>query len=504
MSNLIENTFPEKQITESELESWFNAGLNVLLVGEAGCGKTERICNVFNRMYGEGNWAYFSCATIDPFLELYGIPKVSKEKGGNEVIEFVRPKALSENIRAIYFDEYNRGHKLVTAATMELIQKKSINGVVFPNLEVIAASINPPNEDTNDSNYYHVQEGDPAQLDRFHIRVKVPSQPFGPWFKSKHGQNGTAACNWWKQQPKQAQKVITARRLDYVLDSYKKGVNIQFLLPENCQVQDLLSKLSVDTDEEKYFTFKDSPTKETFLNLVKNADDFKKYKENLIRDGFWSFFKYLDEEVLTSEIDEDSKFGAECMVYAALDLHELKPVMEELKLSELAKKWEKVKYQVSKLDAADIFSSKYILKSNKAINTMPPNWAESKFKDLIEGGGKGWKTIDSNSKIEFLRDHVVGATDVNWNHKDTREEIIGCLSSFCGQIMAKDVLQYFYDVFIKPIVFTSMVHGIGKTHPRMEEIQENFKRLEEEEALKSLDVSINSRLIDQISQLLED
>lgn len=503
MSNLIENSFPEKQISESELESWFSAGQNVLLVGEAGCGKTERICNVFNKMYGEGNWAYFSCSTIDPFLELYGIPKVAKEKGGSEVIEFVRPKALSENVRAIYFDEYNRGHKLVTAATMELIQKKSINGVVFPNLEVIAASINPPNEDTDDSNYYHVQEGDPAQLDRFHIRVRVPSQPYAPWFKNKHGANGGVACAWWKQQPKQAQKVITARRLDYVLEAYKKGVNIQFLLPENSQVQDLVSKLSVDTDEEKYFTFKEEPIKENFLNLIKNADDFKKYKENLVRDGFYNFFQYLDEEVLTAEIDEDSNFGAEVMVYAAMDMHGLKPVMETLKLSELASKWDKVARQIGRHDPSEVFDSNYILPSDKKVKDYPPNWAASKFKDQIEGGGKGWRTMDSNSKIEFLKDHVVGATDVNWHNEKTREEVLGCLAGFCGQMMTKENLQYFYDIFIKPIVFTCRLHGVPMSHPRMEEIQENFKRLDQENELKTLEVRIRDRVRTQVVEILE-
>ncbi len=71
-------------------------GFNVLLVGGHGVGKTAMVKEVFD---GLGwTWKYFSASTIDPWVDLVGVPK---EKDG--VLELIRPASLDfENVEAIF------------------------------------------------------------------------------------------------------------------------------------------------------------------------------------------------------------------------------------------------------------------------------------------------------------------------------------------------------------------------------------------------------------------
>ena len=65
------------------------------------------------------------------------------------------------------FDELNRAHLRVLNAVLEIIQFKSINGELLPNLKMVWAAINPPESD------YQVEDLDPALVGRFHMYVKI-------------------------------------------------------------------------------------------------------------------------------------------------------------------------------------------------------------------------------------------------------------------------------------------------------------------------------------------
>lgn len=178
---------------------------NVLLVGGHGVGKTAMVMEVFDDLGWV--WKYFSASTIDPWVDLVGVPKEH-----NGVLELVRPATLDfENVEAIFLDEYNRAPKKVRNAVMELIQFKSINGKKFPKLKVVMAAINP---DDDDEVSYDVEKLDPAQLDRFHIHLPVPNDPCPYYFKRAHGNIGTLAVKWWQEQTVEVKKLISPRRLE--------------------------------------------------------------------------------------------------------------------------------------------------------------------------------------------------------------------------------------------------------------------------------------------------
>ncbi len=270
-------------------------GFNVLLVGRHGVGKTEMVREVFNDLGWV--WKYFSASTIDPWVDLVGVPK---EKNG--VLELIRPASLDfDNIEAIFLDEYNRAPKKVRNAVMELIQFKSINGKKFPKLKVVFAAINP---DDDEDMPYDVEKLDGAQIDRFHIKLPVANLPCPYYFKKTHGSIGSLAVKWWLEQTKEIQDLISPRRLEmglkvfladgdpqYVFDATRVNVGEFAEYLDKQDPIDILDALCNKTDEEKraFFT---------------NPNDLKHIKRDLL--GKERYLKELahclPEDLVMSEL----------------------------------------------------------------------------------------------------------------------------------------------------------------------------------------------------------
>lgn len=237
--------------TNKDMDFWIEHDLNVLFKGKHGVGKTARIIEAFERKGVK--WKYFSASTIDPWVDFVGIPKESIDPNtGKSVISFVRPPDIeNDEVEAIFFDEFNRAPKKVLNAVMELIQFKTINGKPLKNLRMIWAAVNLNDEDNDDAKY-HVEQIDPAQLDRFHIHVDVPYALDKPYFSSKYGKNEfEAAKEWWKGLPEKIRDLVSPRRLDYALNVWKSGGNISYVLPKESNPTTLIARLSNGPFEER-------------------------------------------------------------------------------------------------------------------------------------------------------------------------------------------------------------------------------------------------------------
>lgn len=222
------------------LDFWAKNNMNVLLEGEHGFGKTAVVGSTFER--NGMRWKYFSASTMDPWVDLVGVPKEYTDDNGDTYLRLIRPKEFqNDEYDAIFFDEFNRAPKKVRNAVMELIQFKSINGHKFKNLKVVWAAINPH----DDEETYDVEKLDPAQIDRFHVRYKVPSVPDKDFFISTYGADmGKAAIEWWNAMPEKAQKHVSARRLQYVLDCYRAGGDIKYIVHDSTNPSKLLLALN--------------------------------------------------------------------------------------------------------------------------------------------------------------------------------------------------------------------------------------------------------------------
>lgn len=324
--------FNKCKLNSEILDQWVNTGVNVLLIGEKGVGKSHQIIETFKR--NNLKYAYFSGATLDPWIHLLGIPKAKTDENGREKMEFVLPENLDHNVEAIFCDEWNRTNKVVRNALLELQQFKSINGRKFPNLKMVWGAVNPPkNEEDESSGDYDVDELDPAQLDRFHIVVELPNEPDSSYFKNKYGEfHGRILVDWWKEQPKEALKILSPRRLDYVGECFKKGLDIKYLLPVSANFKELIKKLSLDEKQELINMLLTNPTEEGMKEFLQNDANFLKYKNKIKNENFWKFWKYISKEFLTEEIKINQNFQN----YAIYQTLKKEPIYREV-FTEIAK-----------------------------------------------------------------------------------------------------------------------------------------------------------------------
>ena len=203
-------------------------GLNVLLSGKHGVGKTAIIKEIFNEQFGpiDVSWKYFSASTLDPWVDFIGIPKDYQNADGDTVFRIVPPESFTgkEKIEAIFLDEINRADEKTLNAIMELIQFKSINGRKFPHLKCVWAAENPADDDDND---YSVRQLDPAQRDRFQIQLKVPYVLDKDYMVGKYGNVlFDISKEWWEGAKGERKKIISPRKLDDMLAGFARGYDI--------------------------------------------------------------------------------------------------------------------------------------------------------------------------------------------------------------------------------------------------------------------------------------
>jgi hypothetical protein len=221
-------------------------------------------------------------------------------------LDLVRPiEFQQDSIEALFFDEFNRAHKKVRNAVMELIQFKSINGKKFNNLKIIWAAINPDEEGE-----YDVEPLDPAQKDRFHVVVEVPYKPDLTYFTDKYGDTiARASISWWRELPDEQKKLVSPRRLDYALDMHAHSGDVRDVLPTSVNVSKLLGTLKtgpIIDRLQQYMNSNDKIEGRSFLDLPNNFSSAICYiVANEKMKGF--FLPLVSEENLSSLLAKDAK-----------------------------------------------------------------------------------------------------------------------------------------------------------------------------------------------------
>lgn len=215
-------------------KTYLDEGMNVLLIGLHGVGKTEAVVQLAR----DENVVlkYYSCSTLDPFTDLVGVPTPRKfctrdriwlgtdkdacpicgsvlEQEDSPVVEslkMVRPRDVDE-AELIFFDEFNRGDEKTQNAIFEIIQFGTINGDKIKNLRACWAAMNPPDGD------YKVSDLDPALIDRFDIFIDIQAKPSVPYMSEYIPKPiAQALSSWWGEHNsarKGMENFISPRRL---------------------------------------------------------------------------------------------------------------------------------------------------------------------------------------------------------------------------------------------------------------------------------------------------
>jgi hypothetical protein len=206
---------------------WLDLDLNVMLIGLHGVGKTQVVLDLCKE---KGlKMKYFSCATLDPYTDLVGVPVPREDGEGAEYLKMVRPREVDE-AEIIFMDEFNRADPKVHNALMEIILFRTINGEPLPNLRMIWAAMNPPGQE------YDVEDLDPALLDRFDVYEDVAARP-SPEYLAEQGIRlpvAKALCAWWQEQNKnrrEQSEMITPRRLEKMGKLYERTGDFKPAIP---------------------------------------------------------------------------------------------------------------------------------------------------------------------------------------------------------------------------------------------------------------------------------
>ncbi len=262
----------ERVINPKDLQFWYDKELNVLLEGEHGVGKTTQVLECWEK--NKSNFRYFSAATMDPWVDFVGIPRVANGKDGKSYLELVRQELFQE-VDSIFIDEFNRAHDKVTNAVMELIQFKSINGIRLPKLKRVWAAINPANDES-----YHVKPLDLAVKDRFHIQFLCDTKFPQLYFENLYGKYTTEALsNWYGTLKPEVKKNVSPRRLEYAVKVFQMGGDIKHVLPRDSGVAQLITNL------------KSGSPLQTFMELMDDKKANDKLKTFLERDSNYRSIK---------------------------------------------------------------------------------------------------------------------------------------------------------------------------------------------------------------------
>ena len=245
---------PKPLVDAERLQFYIEQGLNVLLTGSHGVGKTSLVRQAFEK--AGKTLLVFSGPTMDPWVDFVGVPRPVQRQDGSTVLELIRrPELADDQVDAIFIDEFNRAPAKVRNAAMEVLQFGSVNGHRFNRLKCVWAAINPAEDDT-----YDTERLDPAQEDRFHARIDVPSRPCPAYFISKYASRGKAALEWWDSLGEEAKKKVSPRRLEYALDVISLGGPVRDVLPHEANVQSLLKLVD------------EGPLFDSLKELLKNGD----------------------------------------------------------------------------------------------------------------------------------------------------------------------------------------------------------------------------------------
>lgn len=274
----------------------------VILEGEKGIGKTLVVQKLFDHKFGKGKWRYYSGSTMDPHIDFIGCPIKTLDKETNkEYLDLIQPKDFAlDQVEAIFLDEWNRSKEPVRNACLELIQFGRMNGKEFKNLKFIWGAVNP------DNGNYQVDAMDEAQRDRFIVYLKLPYEISESFFTEKYPEYAGPAIEWWKNLPADLKKLVSPRRLDYALEFFNKGGEIEDVIDDKTNPGKLIQALKSGSFIAKFNKLKEQYEKNKshanigkLNNFFNDPNNFFNIKDHIIKNNI-DYTKFFNEEDLSN------------------------------------------------------------------------------------------------------------------------------------------------------------------------------------------------------------
>jgi len=312
----------------SRLKDLAEKGINVLLTGAHGVGKTSIFYDLCEQLGLKG--AYINVPSSDYFVDWLGIPHPETEpetirtlrwflsqQGGESVavsyakdylgmsdhsaleaisflghttakvgLQFLRPKRLS-GVQFVFFDEINReADPRFLDSCMEMVQFRRVNGQELPDLKLVWAAQNPPND------VYRVKELDIPLVDKFGAHIYLEGNPDYAWYCNQGYDPHTAASviSWYESDLNKSQKSqVSPRCLENLMRLADAKIDVEFALLATMQLpaHRLKEKLARASSAHAFAnldlaTISSDPLR--FIEQAKSNLDFCAYYTDLLRE----------------------------------------------------------------------------------------------------------------------------------------------------------------------------------------------------------------------------
>lgn len=321
-----------------ELTPAIEKGYNILLSGLHGIGKTFAVMQAMEDL--EWDMKYYSTSTLDPYVDLVGVPVPVDNDDGTKRLQMVRPEDIN-NVDAVFFDELNRADPKTLNAVFEIVQFRTINGEPLPRLKSVIAAINPTD------GAYNTEELDPALIDRFHLFFQIDPRSPKAYLKQKYDSGLVDAFILWWSNHKSGKReyYCSPRRLEYMIDIYSRTNSFDLLkrsVPHGTVMDWAMLKSNIDMFESGEDIGKMSST-ENIVTRMQQQTFWNKKNVDANLDVITKHFETNPNDALTGEmfrnmLATDPRIGV-VFLNKWIDLMAMRCESDPLLIPEIKKTW---------------------------------------------------------------------------------------------------------------------------------------------------------------------
>lgn len=214
-------------------------GLNVLIIGHQGIGKTQSVQHLVKTEFPEYKFIYTSLSQIQKGDLLLPLPV---EMHGRKWVAYVPHVMFSpydehgvERKVILALDEFNRNleNPDVYNALLEILHGRTLNGVDL-NIQCVIAMANP----SDDSRYFNTTQIEATVMARFPIKVYADMYDLGAdrYLLEHYPEHAPAVMEWVLSLPEDKRWLVPPRTQEHLIKLHQIGESVRLAFTNDVQL----------------------------------------------------------------------------------------------------------------------------------------------------------------------------------------------------------------------------------------------------------------------------